>query len=401
MSTLIGRIIAIGAEAGDDDDTRLRKFLLLVAALIVTALAVVWGAIYWLAGAPEAAVVPWIYVAISLVSLLGFMVSHRYEPFAIGQFVPFVTLPFVLMWVLGGFVAGSGVAVWAGFGPIIAVLLGHRRLSLVLAAEYAVLMVLSAVLPTPNPPAFPQSLQQAFFVLNLMAGPLLIWLLVRLFATGQEGVLTSVRETLRRYFPPELARVLLADPHRADLGGDLVVVTVLFADLGAFSTYAEARSPTEVVGLLNRYFAAALPAILEEGGLPTQLAGDAVMAVFGAPQAQPDHALRACRAAQAILERTDQVATEAPAGPRFHIGINTGRALVGNIGSQEFRNFTAIGDTTNVAARLQGVASPGEVVIGAETARQLEGAFPMVSLGPVTVKGRVQAVEAFALQLGR
>ncbi len=279
-------------------------------------------------------------------------------------------------------------------------LLGHRRLSLLLAVEYAVLMVLSAVLPTPTPPALPQTLEQAFFVLNLMAVPLLVWLVVRLFATGQAGVLTSVRETLRRYFPPELARVLLADPHRADLGGDLVVVTVLFADLGAFSTYAEARSPTEVVGLLNRYFAAALPAILEQGGLPTQLAGDAVMAVFGAPQAQPDHAVRACRAAQAILERTDRVATEAPAGPRFHIGINTGRALVGNIGSDEFRNFTAIGDTTNVAARLQGVARPGEVVIGAETARQLDGAFPMVSLGPVTVKGRIQAVEAFALEIG-
>lgn len=111
-------------------------------------------------------------------------------------------------------------------------------------------------------------------------------------------------------------------------------VTLLFADLGGYSTYAEGRAPPDVVALLNRYFAAALPAILEEGGTPVHLPGDAVFAILGAPTPRPDHAARACRAAQAILERT-------------------GPALVGNIGSDEYRNFTAIGDTTNVAARCR------------------------------------------------
>ncbi len=399
MGTLLQQITGMGAEAGDDEDTRLRKFLLLAAALTVTALAVVWGAIYWLAGAPAAALVPWLYVGISLVSLAFFAATHHYERFAVSQFVPFVTLPFVLMWVLGGFDRGSAVAIWAGLGPIIALLLGHRPLGLLLAAEYTVLMLVSVVLPSSTLATVSTPLQQVFFVLNLTAVPLLAWLLVRLFATGREGALASVRDTVRRYFPPELASALLSDPHRADLGGDIVPVTILFADLGGFSTYAEERSPSEVVGLLNRYFAAALPAILEQGGLPTQLAGDAVMAVFGAPAAQPDHAARACRAARAILERTDPLAAGVPAGPRFHIGVNTGRALVGNIGSDEYRNFTAIGDTTNVAARLQGVAQPGEIVIGSETAQQIGDEFSLASLGPVTVKGRVQAVEAFSLRV--
>jgi class 3 adenylate cyclase len=398
MSTLPRRIITIGAGDGDDEDMRLRKVLLLIAALVVTALAVVWGAIYFLAGAPTAALVPWLYVAISLGSLTIFAVTRRYDWFAISQFVPFVTLPFVLMWILGGFAQGSAVAIWAGLGPIIALLLGHRRLAFLLAAEYALLMLGSAVLPTPSPPTLPGGLESLFFVLNLAAVPLVAWLLVRLFASGREGALTAVRETVRRYFSPELAAALLEDPHRAELGGEIMVVTVLFADLGSFSTFAEARSPTEVVGLLNRYFAVAIPAILEQGGLPTQLAGDAVMAVFGAPTAQADHARRACRAAQAIIERTDPLAAGAPAGPRFHIGVNSGHALVGNIGSEDYRNFTAIGDTTNVAARLQGIAQPGEVVIGPETARLLGDDFALASLGSVSVKGRVQAVEAYALR---
>ena len=139
--------------------------------------------------------------------------------------------------------------------------------------------------------------------------------------------------------------------------------------------------------MLNEYFAIALPAILEFGGVPVQLAGDAVMAVFGAPKPQPDHAARACSAALAILERTEPLATGPQAGPRFHIGVNSGPALVGNIGSEEYRNFTAIGDTTNLAARLQDVAQPGDVVIGPTTAADLDGRFELSSLGPVHRQG--------------
>ena len=114
--------------------------------------------------------------------------------------------------------------------------------------------------------------------------------------------------------------------------------------------------------------------------MPVQLAGDAVMAVFGAPKPEADHAARACRAALAILERTEPLATGPRAGPRFHIGINSGPALVGNIGSEDYQNFTAIGDTTNLAARLQDIAKPGEVVIGPMTAAGLDGRFELSPL---------------------
>ena len=397
MGEVARGLFALGADPADDEDTRLRKFLLLVAALVLTPLSIVWGATYWIVGATAAAVIPWLYVAISIGSLVAFGLSRSYRWFAISQFVPYMTLPFVLMWALGGIVPGSAVAIWASLGPLTALLLGHRRAAALLGAAYAILMAASAILPAPAGPPTPPWLRVGFFLLNLTVVPVVAWLLVHLFAGGREGALNKVRGMVRRYFSPDLADLLLADPRHAELGGEIAVVTVLFADLGSYSTYAETRPPTEVVAMLNEYFAIALPAIHEFGGIPVQLAGDSVMAVFGAPKRELDHASRACRAALAILERTEPLATGPRAGPRFHIGINSGPAVVGNIGSDEYRNFTAIGDTTNLAARLQGLAKPGEVVIGPATAAALDGPFTTSSLGPVHVKGRVEATEAFEL----
>ena len=401
MSALLRRLLTIGADADDDDDTRLRKFLLLAAALLITPLAFVWGTIYWLVGVPSAALIPWLYVLISLASLVTFATTRRYAWFAISQFVPYVSLPFVLMWILGGFVSGSAVAVWAGLGPITAALLGHRRAALGLAAGYAILIAASAVVPTPAAPAQPAWLRVGLFALNLAAVPLVAFLFVRLFAGDRASALATVRRVIGQYFSADLVDVLLADPARAELGGEIAQVTVLFADLGSYSTYAEKRAPAEVVAMLNAYFGLALPAILEHGGLPTQLAGDAIMAVFGAPKPMLDHATRACRAALAILERTETLATGSLAGPRFHIGLNSGPALVGNIGSSAYRNFTAIGDTTNLAARLQDVAKPGQVVIGPATAADVNGSFVLGALGSVTVKGRTEPTEIFSLSDAR
>jgi class 3 adenylate cyclase len=350
------------------------------------------------AGATSVAVIPWAYVVISILSLVAFQATRSYRWFAISQFTPYPRFPFFMMWGAGGFVAGSVSGVWASLGPITALLLGHLRAGAALLVLYVGLVAGSLLVPAATAAAAPPTwLQDLFLVLNLTAVPLVGWLLVRLFVGGRESTLASVRSVVRQYFSDDLANILLADPTRAELGGQIADVTVLFADLGSYSTWSEKRAPTEVVAMLNRYFGAALPAIHEHGGVPVQLAGDAVMAVFGAPHPQPDHAIRACRAALAILDRTQRLATGPEAGPQFHVGLNSGPALVGNIGSEEYRNFTAIGDTTNLAARLQGVARPGEVVIGPLTAAGVGSEFQLTPLGPVRVKGRVEAAEVYRL----
>jgi class 3 adenylate cyclase len=201
----------------------------------------------------------------------------------------------------------------------------------------------------------------------------------------------------RSYMSPQVATALLADPSQAGLGGAIVEVTVLFADLQGFTSFAEASSPEAVVAMLNEYYGMAVPLVLGEGGTVVQFVGDALMAVFNAPVRQPDHALRAARAALALQRAVERVAADRPGWPHFRVGINTGPALVGNIGSPEIRNFTAIGDTTNLAARLETAARPGQVVIGEATYRQIREVAAVEPLGSLTVKGKREPVRAYSL----
>jgi adenylate cyclase len=202
---------------------------------------------------------------------------------------------------------------------------------------------------------------------------------------------------LHFYVSPDVADTLIADPTRADLGGATAEVTVLFADLRGFTPFAERTPPAQVVELLNRYFQRAVPLILSHGGTVVQFVGDAVMAVFNAPKPLADHALAAARAGLAMQEAiTEEIGGNTDL-PRFRVGINTGPALVGNIGGQ-VRNFTAIGDTTNLAARLEGIADPGQVVIGASTRAALGDQAVVTSLGPLDIKGKAQPVEAYVLE---
>ena len=234
--------------------------------------------------------------------------------------------------------------------------------------------------------------QVAFFAVIVVAAPL--------FARRREHLEMESRASrlFRQYVSPDVATALLADSTNSDLGGSVVDVTVLFADLRGFTSYAELGSPDQVVAMLNRYFSDVVPLVLKEGGTVDKFVGDAMMALFNAPSRQPDHALRGARAALAMQAATAQVAAGNPDFPCFRIGLNTGPALVGNIGSDQVRNFTAIGDTVNVAARLQETARPGEVVIGPGTYEAIRHQALVRALGPVPVRGKEQAVEAFVLE---
>ena len=174
-------------------------------------------------------------------------------------------------------------------------------------------------------------------------------------------------------------------------------LTVLFADLQGFTRFAEAHEPAEVSRMLNRYLAAAVPAIVRRhGGDIDRIMGDAVMATFNRAGDRPDHAGDALRAAVALQEETGRIAAENPGWPRFRVGVNTGPAIVCLLGTAGGRTHTVIGDTVNVAARLEGLAPAGGVALGAETARRV-GAARTEPLGQVALKGRDATVEALLL----
>jgi class 3 adenylate cyclase len=203
----------------------------------------------------------------------------------------------------------------------------------------------------------------------------------------------------RQYMSPDVATALLADPTQAALGGDVAEVTVLFADLRGFTPFSEKTTPERVVAMLNQYFGRAVPVLLANGGTVVQFVGDAVMVLFNAPARQADHALRAARAALGMQAAIEAVAEREPDWPRFRIGVNTGPALIGNIGSDEFRNFTAIGDTVNLAARLeQEVAEAGQVVLGPTTHEAIKQLAIARPLDPIEVKGKRDPIACFVLE---
>jgi class 3 adenylate cyclase len=200
----------------------------------------------------------------------------------------------------------------------------------------------------------------------------------------------------RQYLSPDVAQALVDDPSRADLGGETADVSVLFADLQGFTPFSERTPAPEVVAMLNRAFGAAVPAVFAEGGTIVQFMGDALMAVFNAPLRQPDHALRACRAGLALQRGMDAIESGAE-GPSFRVGINSGPALVGNVGSAELHNFLAIGDTTNVAARLQSFAEAGTVVLGEKTYQLVRDHVEVRLLGAPELRGRSIAMNVYEL----
>ncbi len=207
----------------------------------------------------------------------------------------------------------------------------------------------------------------------------------------------QVEGLFRRYMSPDVATALLADPGQASLGGAVVEITALFADLRGFTSFSERSSPEEVVEVLNRYFGLAVPRILDAGGTVVQFVGDALLAVFNAPSRQSDHARRACIAALAMQDAIGELVDEHNSWPLFRVGINTGPALVGNIGSDEFRSFNVMGDAVNVAARLEGVAEPGTVVVGGTTFEAVKEGVRVEPLGDLELKGKEHRVAAYRL----
>lgn len=174
-------------------------------------------------------------------------------------------------------------------------------------------------------------------------------------------------------------------------------ISVLFADLQGFTSFSEAHDPREVTAMLNEYFRVAIPPIVERsGGQLDRIVGDALMATFNRRGDQPDHARRAADAALAIQRETARIATAHPGWPRFRVGVNSGEAALSVLGTAGGRTHTAIGDTVNLAARLEGLAPAGGVAIGAETARRLDRA-EMAELGEVEVKGKAEPVTAYLL----
>jgi adenylate cyclase len=210
----------------------------------------------------------------------------------------------------------------------------------------------------------------------------------------------DLRQAFQQYVAPEVVEELLAHPGRLRLGGKRRVVTAFFSDLKGFTALSEHMDPADLVRLLNRHLGVIADTIVEEGGIVDKFVGDAVVAIFGAPVEHPDHAARAVRAALRCQARMQQLAAEERAAGRapltLRIGLNTGQCVVGNLGSAQRFDYTMLGDTVNLAARLEGVNNVYETgILVGEATRDACPDLAFREVDAVRVKGRQQAVRLF------
>jgi class 3 adenylate cyclase/tetratricopeptide (TPR) repeat protein len=197
------------------------------------------------------------------------------------------------------------------------------------------------------------------------------------------------------YTPKHLAEKILTS--RSALEGERKQVTVLFCDLANSTPIAERLGPEHMHTLLNRFFELALREVHRYEGTINQFLGDGFMALFGAPLAHEDHARRGVLSALALQRTLKEADLGRPYGVEcaFRMGLNSGLVVVGSIGDNLRMDYSAIGDTTNLASRLQGVAEPGAILISESTSRLVHGAIRLEALQPVEVKGKTEPVPIY------
>ncbi len=209
-------------------------------------------------------------------------------------------------------------------------------------------------------------------------------------------------ERLGRYHSPAVVARILQETSEADapLSAQEREISVLFADIVGFTAMAEAMPPQQVATLLNNCFARMTDIVFANEGTLDKYIGDCLLAVFGAPLDQPDHAVRAVKTAQAIGRELDKLNQETSGPPlKLRMAINSGVALAGDIGSPRRREYTVLGDVVNTASRLESeVANPGQIVIGKATHDRLTPDIKVRSLGCFNVSGRKDQVEVFEVE---
>ncbi len=215
-----------------------------------------------------------------------------------------------------------------------------------------------------------------------------------------------IKKAFSHYLAPSVVDRLVADGRMPTLGGELRELTVWISDLENYTTYSELLPPTELVDLLNTVYTRIGDTVEEHDGFVAQFVGDAVVAAFGAPLHDPDHARHAVESAMACSRRVAELASQMtlPDGLRLHIriGISTGVLLVGNIGSKRRLSYTLVGDDINLASRLEGVNKiyGSTILVNETTVRQCESNLRFREVDVVQVKGRAAPVRIFE-PLGR
>ncbi|MGD8814916.1 MAG: adenylate/guanylate cyclase domain-containing protein [Anaerolineales bacterium] len=212
-----------------------------------------------------------------------------------------------------------------------------------------------------------------------------------------------LRQTLNRYMAEDLTEVILTDPERyLKLGGEIRAVTVLFADIRGFTKFTEDHTGPQVISTLNSIFTELSQVVFSHQGTFDKYLGDGLMAFYGAPVPGEDDAQRALNTAlemQRVFHAVCEAADDDLSSLALGVGLHSGEAVVGNIGSEKMMDYTVVGDVVNVSKRLQELAEPWQILLSEATYGLLDG-VEAEKVGPVNVPGRREKIVAYAIDCG-
>ena len=392
IAGVAARLGGIGADPGDDEDLRHRKALLVLLAVLILPVSLVWGTCY-LAFGSLVGILPFIYFAISVGSLVVFSRTRAFGAFLVTQLLDVLLLTTIGQMLSGGFLPSGGVGLWGMLAPLGALVFLEVRQAIRWFVGFLAIFVLLGIAGEVFFPDIdvPRWFTATMLALNVIATGAVAFTVLASFANQRNAALEALRAEqersealIRNVLPSAIAERLKTGESIAD---HMESATIVFADVVDFTPLSARLTPAEVVGTLDHLFSH-FDTLVERHGLEKiKTIGDAYMAAAGVPDPCADHAQRAALLA---LDMRAAVATSTIAGRQgieLRIGINSGPVTAGVIGTKRFL-YDLWGDAVNTASRMESNGTPGEIQITRTTYELVKDGFECRARGTIQVKGK-------------
>jgi guanylate cyclase len=397
---LVAHLALIGADPRDDEDLRARKALLVLISVLILPISALWGALYLGFGSPVG-VVPLVYFAVLLGSIVVFSRTRDFDRFLLVGQVAILFAPTLSMIPLGGFVDAGGVGLWGILAPLGALVFSDVRSAVRWFVAFLVVFLGSGFVGEIVGPVWdpvPDWFTSTMLALNIAVGGLIVFTLLAVFAKQRSDALAALRVEqakseglLLNILPRSIADKLKAETQ--PIADHIGSASILFADVADFTPWSERLPPAEVVGYLDRLFSR-FDELAERHGLEKiKTIGDCYMVAAGVPTPRSDHARALALMALEMLEvmGSDEVGHH----HELRVGINSGPVVAGVIGRKRFL-YDLWGDAVNTASRMESHGTPGRIQITRATYELVSDEFECEPRGSIAVKGKGE-IEAWYL----
>ena len=393
LDRTLSRLALVGADPSDDEDTRLRKGLLVLIVILILPISLAWCALYVTFGGPVG-YTALIYFAVSVASIVVFARTREFGLLLRVQLVAILLTTNLSMIPLGGILGSSGVGLWGILAPLGALVFTGIRSGIRWYVAFLVVFLGSGIagvlLGSESP--LPSWFANTMLALNIAVGGTIVFTLLALFAKQREDALLALRSEHERaenlllnILPGSIAERLKASPKT--IADQFAAASVLFADVVDFTPRSEQLSPAEVVETLDRLFSH-FDTLAERYGLEKiKTIGDAYRVAAGVPDPRPDHAKVLARLALDMTASMAPGGAVADLGLELRIGMNSGPVVAGVIGRKRFL-YDLWGDAVNIASRMESQGTPGRIQITEPTHELLGDEFECEPRGTVSVKGK-------------